>query len=52
MLVVGYPIPMNILNMCDSFVKIPSVGHTQSLNTHIEGAVAVWEYTKHQAPWQ
>lgn len=42
-------IPIGILNLVDQCVEIPQLGVIRSLNVHVSGAVAMWEYTKQNA---
>ncbi|MCO5564236.1 hypothetical protein L7F22_017894 [Adiantum nelumboides] len=39
-------IPVNILQTLDACVEIPQLGVIRSLNVHVSGAIAMWEYTR------
>jgi len=39
-------IPVKFLQMVDTCVEIPQLGIIRSLNVHVSGAIAIWEYTK------
>ncbi len=39
-------IPVEILRAVDRCVEIPQLGVVRSLNVHVSGALAVWEYTR------
>ncbi|XP_071963909.1 probable methyltransferase TARBP1 [Antedon mediterranea] len=39
-------IPVELINILDVCVEIPQLGVLRSLNVHVSGALAVWEYTK------
>lgn len=39
-------IPVDILHALDACVEIPQLGIIRSLNVHVSGAIATWEYTK------
>eukprot|EP00978_Attheya_sp_CCMP212_P006499 scaffold14942_cov47-Attheya_sp.AAC.2 len=39
-------IPVEFLQVVDTCVEIPQLGIIRSLNVHVTGAVAIWEYTK------
>ncbi|KAI5079464.1 hypothetical protein GOP47_0004943 [Adiantum capillus-veneris] len=39
-------IPVNILQTLDACVEIPQLGVIRSLNVHVSGAIALWEYTR------
>lgn len=39
-------IPVTFLQVVDVCVEIPQLGVIRSLNVHVTGAVAIWEYTK------
>ncbi|KAL2548020.1 tRNA/rRNA methyltransferase (SpoU) family protein [Forsythia ovata] len=41
-------IPVEIIHMLDSCVEIPQLGVVRSLNVHVSGAIALWEYTRQQ----
>ena len=41
-------IPMEYLQMVDQCIEIPQYGIIRSLNVHVSGAIAIWEYTKQQ----
>ena len=40
----GIPVPH--LQVVDQCVEIPQLGITRSLNVHVSGAIAIWEYTR------
>ena len=39
-------IPVDLLEVVDHCIEIPQFGITRSLNVHVTGALAIWEYTK------
>ncbi|KAG6543303.1 hypothetical protein Mapa_015217 [Marchantia paleacea] len=39
-------IPVDIIQALDSCVEIPQLGVIRSLNVHVSGAIAVWEFTR------
>ncbi|KAG0553292.1 hypothetical protein BDA96_01G581400 [Sorghum bicolor] len=39
-------IPVDIIHILDACVEIPQLGVVRSLNVHVSGAIAVWEYTR------
>ncbi|KAK3148659.1 hypothetical protein QOZ80_3BG0297780 [Eleusine coracana subsp. coracana] len=39
-------IPADIIHALDACVEIPQLGLVRSLNVHVSGAIAVWEYTR------
>lgn len=39
-------IPVQYLTAVDQCVEIPQMGILRSLNVHVSGAIAIWEYTK------
>eukprot|EP01018_Ginkgo_biloba_P005248 Gb_26193 [translate_table: standard] len=39
-------IPVDIIHMLDTCVEIPQFGVVRSLNVHVSGAIAIWEYTR------
>ena len=39
-------IPITLLRVLDVCVQIPQKGIVRSLNVHVSGALAVWEYTR------
>ncbi|KAI4369980.1 hypothetical protein MLD38_018368 [Melastoma candidum] len=41
-------IPPEIIHILDACVEIPQLGIVRSLNVHVSGAVALWEYTRQQ----
>jgi tRNA guanosine-2'-O-methyltransferase len=46
-------IPMEYIQMVDQCLEIPQYGMIRSLNVHVSGAIAIWEYTKqHQQQYQ
>ncbi|XP_078440236.1 tRNA/rRNA methyltransferase (SpoU) family protein [Wolffia australiana] len=41
-------IPVDIINSLDACLEIPQLGVVRSLNVHVSGAIALWEYTRQQ----
>lgn len=41
-------IPPEIIALLDATVEIPQLGVIRSLNVHVSGAIAMYEYTKQQ----
>ncbi|XP_064989875.1 uncharacterized protein LOC135627659 isoform X4 [Musa acuminata AAA Group] len=41
-------IPVDIIHVLDGCVEIPQLGVIRSLNVHVSGAIALWEYTRQQ----
>lgn len=41
-------IPPEIISMLDATVEIPQLGVIRSLNVHVLGAIAMYEFTKQQ----
>ncbi|KEH31617.1 putative tRNA (guanosine(18)-2'-O)-methyltransferase [Medicago truncatula] len=41
-------IPVDIIHILDACVEIPQFGVVRSLNVHVSGAIALWEYTRQQ----
>ncbi|XP_057773845.1 uncharacterized protein LOC130993110 isoform X2 [Salvia miltiorrhiza] len=41
-------IPVEIIHMLDACIEIPQLGIVRSLNVHVSGALALWEYTRQQ----
>lgn len=41
-------IPAEIIHILDACVEIPQLGVIRSLNVHVSGAIALWEYTRQQ----
>jgi hypothetical protein len=41
-------IPVNLIQVLDACMEIPQLGVIRSLNVHVSGAIAVWEYNRHQ----
>ncbi|XP_073122421.1 uncharacterized protein [Henckelia pumila] len=39
-------IPVEIIHILDACVEIPQLGVVRSLNVHVSGAIALWEYTR------
>ena len=39
-------IPIELLPLVDQCVEVPQFGVTRSLNVHVTGALAIWEYTR------
>jgi tRNA G18 (ribose-2'-O)-methylase SpoU len=51
LLVLGWEkegIPVNRIQVLDACMEIPQLGVIRSLNVHVIGAIAVWEYTRQQ----
>ncbi|KAF8379190.1 hypothetical protein HHK36_028619 [Tetracentron sinense] len=45
-------IPVDIIHVLDACVEIPQLGVVRSLNVHVSGAIALWEYTRQQRSQQ
>ncbi|XP_024987092.1 uncharacterized protein LOC112522227 isoform X1 [Cynara cardunculus var. scolymus] len=41
-------IPVELIHMLDACIEIPQLGVVRSLNVHVSGAIALWEYTRQQ----
>jgi tRNA guanosine-2'-O-methyltransferase len=41
-------IPVEYIHVVDQCLEIPQYGVIRSLNVHVSGAIAIWEYTKQQ----
>jgi tRNA G18 (ribose-2'-O)-methylase SpoU len=41
-------VPPEIIDLLDATVEIPQLGVIRSLNVHVSGAIAMYEYTKQQ----
>ncbi len=41
-------IPVNVIQVLDACMEILQLGVIRSLNVHVSGAIAVWEYTRRQ----
>ncbi|CAO2837876.1 unnamed protein product [Amaranthus hypochondriacus] len=41
-------IPADIIHILDACIEIPQLGVVRSLNVHVSGAIALWEYTRQQ----
>lgn len=41
-------IPVEIIHVLDACIEIPQLGIIRSLNVHVSGAIAMWEYTRQQ----
>ncbi|CAM6117416.1 unnamed protein product [Calypogeia fissa] len=39
-------IPVDVIQALDTCVEIPQLGVIRSLNVHVSGAIAIWEYTR------
>ena len=39
-------IPAQYLHVVDQCLEIPQLGIIRSLNVHVSGAIAIWEFTK------
>ena len=39
-------IPIEIIQILDECLEIPQLGVIRSLNVHVSGAIAIWEYTR------
>lgn len=48
----GTGIPAHILHALDCCVEIPQLGLVRSLNVHVSGALAVYEYSCQQQRWR
>lgn len=44
-------VPADLLQMLDQTIEIPQQGITRSLNVHVSGAIAIYEYSK-QMQWR
>jgi tRNA guanosine-2'-O-methyltransferase len=42
----GIPVPF--LQVVDQCTEIPQFGMIRSLNVHVSGAIAIWEFTRRQ----
>jgi tRNA guanosine-2'-O-methyltransferase len=42
----GIPVPF--LEVVDQCMEIPQFGMIRSLNVHVSGAIAIWEFTRRQ----
>lgn len=40
-------IPPNLLSLLDQALVIPQLGVIRSLNAHVSGSIALYEYTRH-----
>ncbi|KAJ7549851.1 hypothetical protein O6H91_07G072000 [Diphasiastrum complanatum] len=40
-------IPVGLIQALDACIEIPQLGVIRSLNVHVSGALAIWEYTKY-----
>ncbi|XP_062146057.1 uncharacterized protein LOC133854045 isoform X2 [Alnus glutinosa] len=45
-------IPVDIIHVLDACIEIPQLGVVRSLNVHVSGAIALWEYTRQQRSQQ
>lgn len=45
-------LPAEVLQLLDATVEIPQLGLVRSLNVHVSGAIAMYEYTKQQQQQQ
>ena len=43
-------VPVELLDVIDYCVEIPQFGVTRSLNVHVCGSLAIWEYTRQRNP--
>lgn len=41
-------IPAELIHVLDACIEIPQIGVIRSLNVHVSGAIALWEYTRQQ----
>ncbi|KAG7955620.1 hypothetical protein I3843_11G082000 [Carya illinoinensis] len=41
-------IPVDMIHVLDACIEIPQLGVVRSLNVHVSGAIALWEYTRQQ----
>ncbi|KAI3687013.1 hypothetical protein L1987_80703 [Smallanthus sonchifolius] len=41
-------IPVELIHILDACIEIPQLGVVRSLNVHVSGAIALWEYTRQQ----
>ncbi|KAK3023240.1 hypothetical protein RJ639_043352 [Escallonia herrerae] len=41
-------IPVELIHILDACIEIPQSGVIRSLNVHVSGAIALWEYTRQQ----
>ncbi|KAK1356468.1 putative tRNA (Guanosine(18)-2'-O)-methyltransferase [Heracleum sosnowskyi] len=41
-------IPVELIHILDACIEIPQLGIVRSLNVHVSGAIALWEYTRQQ----
>nr|XP_048320592.1 uncharacterized protein LOC107430356 isoform X2 [Ziziphus jujuba var. spinosa] len=41
-------VPVDIIHILDACIEIPQLGVVRSLNVHVSGAIALWEYTRQQ----
>lgn len=41
-------IPVDLIHILDACIEIPQLGVVRSLNVHVSGAIALWEYTRQQ----
>lgn len=39
-------IPVQFLHTVDQCIEIPQFGIIRSLNVHVSGAIAIWEFTR------
>ncbi|KAI5327950.1 hypothetical protein L3X38_027346 [Prunus dulcis] len=39
---------VDIIHVLDACLEIPQLGVVRSLNVHVSGAIALWEYTRQQ----
>ena len=47
----GTGIPADLMHVLDCCVEIPQLGLIRSLNVHVSGALAMYEYTRQQQRW-
>ena len=45
-------IPVEYLQAVDQCVEIPQLGIIRSLNVHVSGALAIWEFTRQRMETQ
>ena len=46
------PGPLQVLSLMDATLEIPQLGVVRSLNVHVSGAIALYEYTRSQQQQQ
>jgi len=43
-------IPVNLIQLVDDCIEIPQQGLIRSLNVHVSGGIAIWEYSRQHLP--